>query len=62
MPEQTEKYQVLKRLQHDGTTYQPGDEIELQEANASYLLRKNMISKVQKETAAKKGSGKENEA
>lgn len=59
MPEQTEKYQVLKRLQHDGATFNPGDQIELQEANASYLLRQRMIGKI--ETAAKK-SGKGGEA
>lgn len=59
MPEQTEKYQVLKRLQHDGKTFQPGDEIELQEANATYLLRQRTIAKIE---PAKKGSGKGGEA
>ena len=59
MPEQTEKYQVLKRLQHDGDTYQPGDLIELQEGNAAYLLRQRNIAKI--EPVAKK-SGKGGEA
>lgn len=57
MPEQTEKYQVLKRLQHDGKTFQPGDEIELHEANATYLLRKRVVAKI--ETAKKSGKGGE---
>lgn len=52
MPEQTEKYQVLKRLQHDGDTYHPGDQIELQEGNAAYLLRQRTIAKI--EPVAKK--------
>jgi hypothetical protein len=59
MPDQTEKYLVRARLQHDGTTFQPGDQIELQEANAAYLLRQRKISKI--ETAVKKG-GKDGEA
>lgn len=55
MPEQAEKYRVLKRLQHDGATFKPGDQIELQEVNATYLRRQRMIGKI--ETAAKR-SGK----
>lgn len=55
MPEIQQQYQVLQRLQHDGATYQPGDRIALQDANAAYLLRKQSICKI--EPAAKK-SGK----
>ena len=58
MPEmKTEKYTVLKQLAHDGKTYTPGTEIELQPGNADYLLRKRMIGKPQ-EAEKKAGTAK----
>lgn len=65
MPEHTEKYQVLKRLQHDGKTYLPGAAIEMQQENAAYLLRKRAIAAIDQPTekaAAGKTSKKESEA
>jgi hypothetical protein len=66
MPEmKTEKYKVLKQLEHDGKSYSPGAQIELQQGNADYLLRKGMIGKMeqlQKKTAAGNTGSKGSEA
>jgi hypothetical protein len=66
MPEiKTEKYQVLKALEHDGRAYRPGDSIEMQQENAAYLLRKRAIGAIDQpaEKAAAGNTGKkENKA
>lgn len=66
MPEmKKDKYKVLKQLEHDGKPYLPGAQIELQQGNADYLLRKGMIGKMeqpQKKTAAGNTGSKGGEA